>query len=826
MKLGFWLQWAGRDLRQRWLQVSAIALIIALGAGLYGGLGGQESWRLASTDKSYQMLNMYDLRLRLTQGSWLPQDRAIQVLSQAAGVQAVEPRLLLDTQVKVLGSEADILVMGQIMGVETRAGGPHVNRVYIEEGGRGLTEADTHQAILEYKFARHYGLEVGVRLMLSAGLEADVVGLGQIPDHFMVMPAGEFGFFLGEASFAAVVLPLATVQDLFQHSGQINEVLFLLEEQADPQAVQIALEALMRESFSGVGYTILTPQDDPAYNLLYHDPVEDQGMLDFFAIILLAGASLAAFNLAGRIVESQRRQIGISMALGVPRRLIAIRPLLMGLKIAILGTLIGLGLALLFAWVLGDLTMEMLPLPYWSGTMLHLPSMLTAGLLGILLPLLATLIPVWQAVRMPPLEAIHGHLIARSSGLNRWLKGVRLPGNTFNQMPLKNALRSVRRSGLMSLGIVTAVILLTLFLGLLDTLLGTIEQAEKAYLHRSPDRLVVNLTNFFPVDHPQVDRIASLESEDGRPLFAEVEKGLMLIGRLRAEGATADEAIFTTLETFDPYSPIWRPNLDSTDNQIHIAPGETGLVISRKMADDLGMEVGGTVILEHPLQEGLMEVRLVERSVTIAGIHDNPIRTLSYIDRTQEPFTGLEMATNLMTVVPAAGVQPEAARRALFAEQGVASVQTMVEIVDVFDEAVELLTAVLRVIQDVVLLLAFLIAYNATSINIDDRIREIATMFAFGLRPRTVLLVQIGENLLLGLIGTIIGLVVGYLMLRQFMAARMENMFENIGLLVIVAPLTMLMIVLASVGVVALTPLVNFRRLRRLNIPNTLRVME
>jgi putative ABC transport system permease protein len=136
------------------------------------------------------------------------------------------------------------------------------------------------------------------------------------------------------------------------------------------------------------------------------------------------------------------------------------------------------------------------------------------------------------------------------------------------------------------------------------------------------------------------------------------------------------------------------------------------------------------------------------------------------------------------------------------------------------------LTAMLRVIQGVVVLLAFLIAYNATSINIDDRKREIATMFAFGLRPRTVLWVQMGENLLLGAAGTAVGLALGYLMLQHFMATRMESMFENLGLVVSVAPLTMVLIVLLGAGVVALTPLVNFRRLQRINIPNTLRVME
>ena len=129
MKLKFWLRWAGRDLRQRWLQVIAISLIIALGTGMFAGFGGQETWRIESMDESYGALNMYDLRLSLTPGSRLLQDEAVQVLSQVAGVKAIEPRLLLDTQVEVVGSDPEILVVGQILGVETRDSGPLVNQV-------------------------------------------------------------------------------------------------------------------------------------------------------------------------------------------------------------------------------------------------------------------------------------------------------------------------------------------------------------------------------------------------------------------------------------------------------------------------------------------------------------------------------------------------------------------------------------------------------------------------------------------------------------------------------------------------------------------------
>lgn len=829
MNMKFWFLWSGRDLRQRWLQVTAIALIIALGTGMFSGFGGLESWRIASMDESYRMLNMYDLRMRLTPGSSLPQEEAVQLLSQVSGVASVEPRLLLNTQVDVVGSDPEILVIGQIIGVETREGGPFVNQVYIENG-RGLTDGDRNKAVLEYKFARHYDLEAGANLLLSAGFDVEIVGVGHIPEYFLVMPAGNISFMMGESSFAAVVLPLDSVQTHYQMPGLINDILFLLEAGADQETVLAAIEKTIADSYPGAGIAINTREEDPVYNLLYSDAEEDQVMMDFFAIILMAGASLAAFNLAGRIVESQRRQIGISMALGVPRRWIAMRPLLMGFQIAFFGTLMGVGLGLLFSWLIAELTMDLAPLPYWERTMLHWRSFLEAGLLGIILPLLATLIPVLGAVRTPPLDAIHGHLAARSSGLNRWLKGFQLPGSTFSQMPLKNVLRSVRRSGLMVLGIATAVILLTLFLGLLDTMVSTIGRAENALLHRSSDRMVVTLNGFYPTNHANVENLAGLTTDDGRPLFKEVENGLVLAGRLRAEGAGVEEGIFTSLEYYDPRSPIWTPNLlsgelDSNSDQ-RLPQDVVGLVISQKMADDWRLKVGDTALLEHPRREGLMEVKSVESRVVITGIHSNPIRTLSYVGRNRDHFTGLEDAANVVTVIPTAGVEPKTARRLLFSQPGVATVSTAAEIIDVFDDAVDLLTNILQVIQGVVVFLAFLIAYNATTINLDDRIREIAAMFAYGLRPGTVLRMQVVENLLLGAIGTGIGLSLGYVLLQQFMAARMENMFENLGLVVSVAPITMVLIILLGTGVVAFTPLASFRRLRRLNIPNTLRVME
>jgi len=819
MKAKFWLRWAWRDLRLRWLQVAAIAIIIALGTGIFAGLGGQETWRIASMDTNYEKLQMHDLRVSLTTGSYVDQDKVVAALNGIEGVARVEPRLVLDTLVDASTAEQTILVAGRLIGVDPSQGGPFIDRIYLD-GGHALAAGDENVAVLETKFARYYGLEPGAQLTLIGGIELDVVGVGLSPEYFMIVPEEVAFSVQGEANLAVIYIPLPTVQAIYQRPELVNDLRVQVVEGVDLAAVQAAIEQKLSNDFPAIGVQIATGEDDPVRALLYADAVEDQEMLDLIAFFFLLGAALAAFNLAGRIVESQRRQIGIGMALGAPRSWLAVRPLLVGLQIALIGTLLGLPLGLVFTHLFSRVMDEYIPMPYATGTLLHPPSFLLAAALGIVLPLLATLIPVWQAVRAEPLEALHGHLTAKSSGLNRWLKGLRLPGNTFAQMPLKNVLRSPKRTLLTVLGVAVAIALLFMFLGLLDTFIYTLDQAEQALLYRSPDRIVVTLNTFYPVDHEQMRGMATLTAGDGRSLFVEAEPNLRLGGRLQ----NSDEEIDTLIEFVPAGSGIWTPAL--LEGSWGGGGSQPAIVISRKAADDLGVDVGDLLAVEHPFREGLHAFRTVSTMLTVAGIHDNSIRGLSYVALEEAGFTGLDGLTNVLVVTPGRDVTLNEIRRELFTHPAILAADEVAKLTESFGELMGIFVYALRIMQGAVLFIAFLIAFNSTSINIDDRIREVATMFAFGTRPRTVTWVQIGENALLGILGTIIGGLLGWVTLNQMMAARMEVMLEELGLLVTLAPLSLVLAALLGVGVVALTPLISARKLRRIDIPSTLRVME
>ena len=107
---------------------------------------------------------------------------------------------------------------------------------------------------------------------------------------------------------------------------------------------------------------------------------------------------------------------------------------------------------------------------------------LQGALLGASLPLLAAAVPVWRALRVTPIEAIQvGARAARSSGLAWLVKGLRLPGGSLANLPLRNVLRTPRRTLMTTLGIGAVVIVIALA-GLMDSFDATLEASRREAL--------------------------------------------------------------------------------------------------------------------------------------------------------------------------------------------------------------------------------------------------------------------------------------------------------------------------------------------------------
>jgi putative ABC transport system permease protein len=673
-----------------------------------------------------------------------------------------------------------------------------------------LAAADDGQphVVAEEVFARKNSLSLPAQLTVSGGARLTVVGRGHSPEYFLVTGGQGGGTpFLSQKSYGVLFGSLHTVQQVTGAAGVVNDLVLTLRPGADRDTVARELRQALDMSEPPVAATITTRQDIDAYRILYEDIDGDARLWRVIALLVLLGAALAALNLTTRIVEAQRREIGIGMALGVPARLLAVRPLLFGAQVALLGVTLGL----LVGWAIGiplrSLFVDMIPLPIWR-TPLQLDVFAQAAVLGFVLPFAAVAWPVWRALRVQPVEAIRvGHLAARGGGLAPLLRRLPLPGPGYHHIPVRNVLRTPRRSALTALGIAAAITTLVTVFGFLDTFRGTLDRAEEELLHAAPDRVSVTLDTLQPRDAAVVRQVAAL------PQVATVDPGLLVAGVARTGGGEVDLAVESI--TADAG---WTPTLTA-------GAAGGGIILAEKAAHDLGVTVGDPVTLEHP-QVTSAGLRTVQTTIRVAGLHPNPMRMLAYLGPDSAAAFGLTGATNLLTVTPAAGASAETVRRALLAVPHVASAQTAHAATEGMRESLDEFVGILQVAAAVTLLLALLIAFNTTTIGVDERAREHATMLAFGLPPRTVLGMTTVETVLIGTAGTLAGVLGGYGLLRWMTATTIPSVLPEIGVTATLSTRTVAQALALGVLTVAVAPLFTLRRTRRMDIPSTLRVME
>jgi putative ABC transport system permease protein len=337
---------------------------------------------------------------------------------------------------------------------------------------------------------------------------------------------------------------------------------------------------------------------------------------------------------------------------------------------------------------------------------------------------------------------------------------------------------------------------------------ATLDSASAELLRAAPARVTVSLDSYYQVTSPVVAAVRRL------PAAGKVQPGLLVPGTVLAHGRSVGVAA----EVLPP-GAAWTPALSAG----HLGGG---LVLSRKAATDLGVGAGDVVTFRHPRAAagGLVTASSVVR---VTGIDPSPMRAFAYLTPvTAAPLLHLAGMTNLLTVLPAPGHSTADVWRALLNTAHVASVQSVRAATDGLRSSLDQFTGILNVAAGVALLLVFLIAFNTASIGTDERSREHATMMAFGLPIRTVLGLITTESVLVGAVGTVIGLATGYGLLAWLTATTISDVMPEIGVTAALSAGTMAAALLLGAATVAAAPLFTLRRLRRTDVPSTLRVAE
>lgn len=802
-------RWSRRDLRGRWLQVLATALILGFGIGTFAGLVGIREWRERSADESFAAMHADDLRVDLAGEGYVAAGRLRAAVAPLRGsvIAAAEERLVADGQLDASRPGRPLMVPARIVGLPLPRGGQSVDRLAVN-AGRDLVPADAARrvAVLDSNFAKHFDLGARGEVRIAGLGPVPYVGHGVTPSYVLVVD--DSGFPGAETGLGVVYLPLAAAQRAAGHPDAVDELVLRVADGVGLGRAEREVRRALAAALPGQGVTIVRGAEEDSRAILYRDARNDQKMFLVLAILVLSGAVFAAFNLISRAVEAQRREIGIGMALGAPPWLLALRPMLLGLQIALLGILLGLPVGALASAGFRSVYEEFYPLPVYADAF-PLGFFLIAAALGLALPLLAAALPVARAVGVAPVDAIRvGFRTAGGSGAARFLRRLRVPGSSIAQLPPRNLARGLRRTLLTVLGLGAAMTIMVATLAIFDGFRGVVDRQEAEVLHAGPNRVEATLASPEAAGGPVQRRVAAL------PGVKAIDAELVVPARV----ATGRDSIEIALTAIRREATVWRPTL--TEGSLL-----GGVVLARKAADDLGVGVGDEVVLTHPSWTG-SGFELARTTVPVSGIHANPVRSFAYVDAAAAARLGGIDLTNELLVLPAPGVSAAELQRALFGQPGIGAVRPARASVEAVHDALESTTSIFGLIAAITLLMAILVAFTSTSVSIDEHRREYATMFAFGLPPRAGMRVAMSESFVTGVLGTLLGLGLGLAVATWMVTSLLADTAPDLGVLVEISALSLALVFLVGVVSVTLAPLFVYRRLRGMDVPSALRVME
>ena len=120
-------------------------------------------------------------------------------------------------------------------------------------------------------------------------------------------------------------------------------------------------------------------------------------------------------------------------------------------------------------------------------------------------------------------------------------------------------------------------------------------------------------------------------------------------------------------------------------------------------------------------------------------------------------------------------------------------------------------------------MLAFVVLYNLTNVNISERLREIATIKVLGFYDNEVSAYVYRENIILTLIGALVGLGLGIILHSLIMSlAELDTVMFGRN----IYPISFVYSVLITMGFSIIVNLVMYRKLKKIPMVESLKSVE
>lgn len=322
------------------------------------------------------------------------------------------------------------------------------------------------------------------------------------------------------------------------------------------------------------------------------------------------------------------------------------------------------------------------------------------------------------------------------------------------KVTIRNLVRYKRRLIMTLVGIAGCTALLLVAFGLRDSISDIIDSQWPTLFHYD---YIVGMTS--DVSSAEADQIATELNQVGATNIHRITSENVL---LESPAQNASSLTRTTIMTSNsPQDLTGVVTLrDRLSGQI-IELEKDSVVITEKLAKRLGVGVGDTI--QVFAQDRIGNASGEPSTLIVTGVTENYVGSYLYVGPSAWHSLGIQdQATDgWYATLPKDQATRDTFGEKLINQAGVATIDDINEAICMYKKSLEVVNHVVAILILAAALLAFIVLYNLTNINIEERIREIASLKVLGFTRHEVDAYVFREIALLAVSGALFGLVLG-----------------------------------------------------------------
>ncbi|MGC6768671.1 FtsX-like permease family protein [Enterococcus sp. LJL51] len=502
-------------------------------------------------------------------------------------------------------------------------------------------------------------------------------------------------------------------------------------------------------------YYYFSREDNPGYKEFKENANRISSLAVVFPIFFFLIAALVSLTTMTRMVEEKRTEIGSLKALGYRDGEIAFKFLLYGVVASLCGAVLGLAVGYyLFPVIIFDA----------YGQLYNIPDFVTPWYLGysVFALLLAVLCTVGASMLVLRMDLFSSPAVLLRPKAPKAGKRILLERVTpiwkrlsfIQKVTARNLFRYKQRMLMTVLGIAGCMSLIITGFGLRDSISDIVAvQYNKVWHYQA---VVTKAENHSTEEEQayQKELKNSSNLKEAMPLHVET-----LETSHRGRQAAQDVMIYVPEKPTEVEQFITFANRQTGEKY---ALTDDGVIINEKLSKLFGYKIGDDLTLKNADNQKFQ--------FKITGIAENYTGHFAYLTPTlYRQIIGKEPDYNtdflLFDKQPSKKAE-ETIGSQLLALPGVLNVTFLSTSSKALNDTVGSLTVVVWVLIIVSGLLAFIVLYNLTNINVSERIRELSTVKVLGFYDQEVTMYVYRENIILTLLGILFGSLLGKIVHR------------------------------------------------------------